>query len=151
MAVDNSFINITYCKNPSKTKLSNCAYLQSLLHSQWPSWLSPGPPSGGPRSQRCPPRTGLPPAARSRRSGASGGPSRQTWATGNQRRTSKIGLFIFVNLSLQVNGCSWLRYSNIAVMIDLFPIMNGLVSLLCIFVFSSYIYIFFTTLEEISS
>lgn len=60
-----------------------------LPHFLWPSSPSPGPPSGGERTHRCHRWTELPPAARSRRSGASVGPSHQTWETAGQKKTHR--------------------------------------------------------------
>lgn len=60
--------------------------LQLIHHFRWPSLLSPGRPSGGPRSHRCRWWTELLLAARSRRSGASVGPCRQTWGTAGERK-----------------------------------------------------------------
>lgn len=73
-----------YFKKPFAKKFGTDLLL--LHHFLWPSSPSPGLPSGGERTHQCHWWIELLPAARSRKSGASVGPSHQTWETAGQRK-----------------------------------------------------------------
>lgn len=88
---------VIWDKQPIKVRVDReklSTDLPSLHHFQWPSWPSPGPPSGGQKTPQYQRWTEPLLAARSKKNGASVGLSRQTWATAGQEQGRQGRIFL---------------------------------------------------------